>query len=89
MAKQKSSIVSGAFAPKERPSAEEARKAAEEATASESQMGRPRATHGYKQTSILADLSLMQRMKALAGGKGLFLYDVMNEAMQEYLDRHE
>ena len=90
MAKTRKSIVGDAFAPKQRPNAEQARKAAEEALSDpSSKMGRPKALHGYKRTSIQADPILMRRMKTLASRRGEYMYDTLNAAMEEYLERHE
>ena len=95
MAKSRKSIVAGSFAPKERPTAEEARKAAEkikQETEDDSdgrKMGRPHKTHGLKRTSIQADPKLMRRMKVLASLRGEYIYETLNSAMEEYLERHE
>jgi hypothetical protein len=85
--KNTTSRISGAFGPKVRPTAAEAKKAAAAATAPPNRKpGRPKADHDLKRTSILADAKLMQRMKVAAAKENRHFYELMNDAMNAYLD---
>jgi|AntRauTorckE5430_2_1112549.scaffolds.fasta_scaffold116444_1 hypothetical protein len=85
--KKTTSRVSSAFTPKDRPAPTEARKAAGKLTEDDKRKpGRPKVDHNLKRTSILAGAERMQRMKVAAAKENRHFYELMNDAMDAYLD---
>ena len=84
--KKTTSRVSGAFDPKDRPAPAEAKKAAAAATGDKQDgRGRPKATHGLTRTSVLADKDQMQRLKVEAAKQRRHMYELLSEAIEDYL----
>ena len=84
--KKKAPIVGDKF-----PSPEEARKAAGEIIkeTEPEESASPEAEHNYKRTTILVDPELVRQMKVIAAQTGKFIYEVMNEAMAEYIEKQK
>lgn len=79
--KKTTSRVSSAFKPKDRPAPAEAKKAAAEATGDNSKkIGRPKATHGLKRTSVMIDPDKMAKIKKLAIDESCHVYELIDEA---------
>lgn len=85
----KKSRVKTAFEGSNRPTPKQAEHAAEKVTRSEKKIGRPKATHGLTRTSVLADSKKMKRLKVEAAKQGRNMYELLNEALGEYLDKYE
>ena len=54
-----------------------------------SKMGRPKAGHGLKRTSALLDPEQMHRLKILAAKQHRYIYELMVDALEEFLNKHE
>jgi len=92
MAKKKKgpSIVGDKF--KKLPDPEEARKRTGELLGegdAEETRGRPKATHGLDRTSIMADRKKLDRLKMLSIKQGRYMYELLDDAITEYLQRRE
>ena len=87
--KTTTSRVKDAFGAKPRPTEAEARRTAEEITSAKKETrGRPKATHGLRRTSVMADPEQMRRLKIAAAESGRHMYELLSEALEDYLAKH-
>lgn len=80
--------TAAALGPKVRPTPEQAEKAAAAITGDEDESrgrGRPKADHGLKRTSVLADREQMQRLKMQALREDRHMYELLFDAIGDYL----